>query len=339
MEKSQWLTDQQCCSNFLSHARFIGPLNESILQQALKVLQARHPLLRVRIVIEGRSNARFISDPAPAIPIRLAQSVSGEWTNEAEHELNLRFNTERAPLIRCVLIQHDKEQNTVLLVFHHAIGDGLSGAYLLKDLFSAADAILRGKKPSLPPMEPRQAMEAYFPNWVKKAKGRLVHLGFITKYIGLELKRERPARLKRDGWAPFKKRSVHIHSLRIKGPVLKKLHQRAKQYQTTVHGAMLAAMILATARDLDLKQPRLFSVGSPVNLRKHLHPPIEDDVEFLVAMGFSTNSAKRDSDFWHLAKATRRFLYQCVENGIPFVLDYYHKDLVQGVLAPVSIVK
>ena len=82
MEKSQWLTDQQCCSNFLSHAHFIGPLNESILQQALEVLQTRHALLRVCIVREGRTNARFISDPAPAIPIRLAQSVSGKWTND-----------------------------------------------------------------------------------------------------------------------------------------------------------------------------------------------------------------------------------------------------------------
>lgn len=327
MEKSQWLADQQCCSNFLSHAHFIGPLNEAILQKALDVLQARHPLLRVRIAREGRNNAKFISDSAPTIPIRLARSISGKWTEDAERELNTRFSAERAPLMRCVLIQHDNEQHTVLLSFHHAIGDGLSGAYLMRDLFSSADAILGGKNPSLPPMEPMKAMETYFPNWVKGARGRLVHLGFMANYIGLELKRERPACLKRDGWAPFEKRSVHIHALKIQGSVLEKLHLRAKHYRTTVHGAMLAAMILAMARDLDLKNPGLFSVGSPVNLRKHLQPLIGDDVGFFVAMGFSTNSAKRDTAFWPLARNTRQFLYQCVEKGIPLVLDYFHKDL------------
>ena len=327
MERSQWLTDQQCCSNFLSHARFIGPLNKPILHQALDNLQVRHPLLRVRIVRAGRKNANFISDSEAAIPIRSVQSVSGNWTVEAEHELNTRFKAERAPLMRCVLIQHDHELHTVLLVFHHAIGDGLSGSYLMRDLFSSADAIICGENPSLPPMEPKQAMETYFPHWVKGAKGRLVHLGFITKYIGLELKRERPARLKKDGWAPFEKRSVHIHALNIQGSVLEKLHLRAKQNQTTLHGAMMAAMILAMARDLDLKHPGLFSVGSPVNLRKHLQPMIGDDVGFFVAMGFSTNSATRDTSFWPLARVTRQFLYQCVEKGIPFVLDYFHKDL------------
>jgi Condensation domain len=327
MEKSQWLTDRQCCSNFLSHARFSGALNQTILQQALEALQERHPLLRVRIVEEGRGNARFISDLTGTIPVRSVRADADQWAPEAEVELNTRFDTESAPLLRCVLIQHDTEHHTVLLVFHHSIGDGLSGAYLMRDLFSAADAIIGGEKPSLPPMAPKQAMEAYFPNWVKGAKGRLTHLGFIADYIGLELKRERPARLKKDGWAPFEKRSVHIHALTIKGAVLERLHRRAKHYHTTVHGAMLAAMILAMARDLDLKQPRLFSVGSPVNLRKHLHPPMADDVGFSVAMGFSTNSAKRDTAFWPLAKATRQFLYRCVEKGIPFVLNCYHKDL------------
>ncbi len=327
MEKSQWLTDQQCCSNFLSHACFIGPLNESILRQALVALQARHPLLRVRIVRAGRNNAKFISDTAATIPIRSVQSAFDQWSIEAEHELNTRFIKGEAPLLRCVLIQHETEHHTVLLVFHHAIGDGLSGAYLMRDLFSAADAILSGEKPSLPPKEPKQAMEAYFPNWVKRAKGRLEHLGFIANYIALELKCERPARLKRDGSAPFGKRTANIHALQIHGSVLEKLHLLAKQNQTTVHGAMLAALILAMAQDLDLKKTGLFSVGSPVNLRKHLQPQIKDDVGFFVAMGFSTNAAKRDTSFWPLARATRQYLYQCVGRGIPFVLDYYHKDL------------
>ncbi|MBI9083984.1 MAG: hypothetical protein JEZ11_10335 [Desulfobacterales bacterium] len=155
MEKCLWIVDQQCCSNFLSHARVIGPLDETVLGQALKVVQARHPLLRVRIVREGRSHARFISGPAPAIPVRLAQSASNRWTEEAERELNTRFDAEKAPLLRCVLIRHGMEQNTVLLNFHHAIGDGLSGAYLMRDLFVAADTVIAGKNPSSYPVKGR----------------------------------------------------------------------------------------------------------------------------------------------------------------------------------------
>lgn len=90
---------------------------------------------------------------------------------------------------------------------------------------------------------------------------------------------------------------------------------------------MLAALILAMACDLDLKRPRLFSLVSPVNLRKFLRPPAGEDVGFFVAMAFSTNAAARDTPFWPLARETRRFVYRCVEFGLPFVLDYFHKDL------------
>lgn len=327
MEKSLWLTDQQCCSNFLSHAHFSGFLDISMIQHAMIVLQDRHPLLRVRIVRSGRGRTKFITDPAATIPIRSVQTSPDKWVREAERELNNRFNAEKAPLLRCTLIQHEIEYHTVLLVFHHSIGDGLSGAYLMRDLLYTADAIIRKKNPMLPPMETKQAMEAYFPGWVKRAKGRLAHLDFISDYIGLELKHQRPAHLKKDGWAPFENRSARIHAIKIEGSVMDRLHLRAKKMKTTVHGAMLAAMILAMARDLNLKRPRLFSIGSPINLRRHLHPKIRDDVGFFVAMGFSTNAAKRDTPFWPLAGAARRYLYNCFEKGTPFVLDYFHKDL------------
>lgn len=229
MEKSQWLTDRLCCSNFLSHARFTGPLEEDILRRALCALQARHPLLRVRIVRECRGHARFVDDAPAPIAVRSVTSPAGEWTGEAEREPNTRFGAERAPLLRCVRIEHETKRHTVLLAFHHAIGDGLSGAYLMRDLYASVDALLRGQDPSLPPLAPRPAMEAHFPAWVKGARGRRVHLNFVTDYVGLDLGRVRPARLAGDGRAPLEKRSVHLHAARIPGSVLERLHSRARQ--------------------------------------------------------------------------------------------------------------
>ena len=71
------------------------------------------------------------------IPLRVLD-VDNEfkWELEVEKELAIRFNTQKGPLLRVVVIQ--KPNDTVLiLVANHALADGSSLNYLFRDILSA----------------------------------------------------------------------------------------------------------------------------------------------------------------------------------------------------------
>jgi hypothetical protein len=249
------------------------------------------------------------------------------WIEEAEKELNEEFPVQEGPLVRCTLVRHDQEYNTVLLSFHHSIGDGISGSFLMRDLFQAAALACNKKKCELSSLKPKMEMNAYFPEWSLGLRGRWRNMKFAGRMLGAVLRHGKPAIPKFDYKAPLKERRARIVTLRLDPDFIDLLHSRAREKNTTLHGAMLAAQIIAIAHDRkDLKeQPYL--IGSPVNLRKWLNPAVGEDVGLFNAFGASINLAKPDTEFWFLAKAVRESLWNCVERGEPFAYVIQHKDL------------
>jgi len=327
MEKYLWVVDRVCRINFIMHARIQGVLNEEIMRRALDAIQARHPLLRVRVERDGWSNLRFCSGRVPEIPLRVADARSEDWTREAEKDLNAIFSTSVGPLVRATLVRHDTDSSTILLTFHHSIGDGMSGAYLMRDLIASAALAATGKDPALPPLEPKKELETYFPPWARGFSGRWKNMAFGVRTFAPMLYWSRPTVPVFDQKAPFEERKACILARTLSPETVGALHETARKYGTTLHGALLAAQVLAIARDRGLTKKRPFFVGSPVNLRSRLTPPVGEDVGFFVTMGVSINLCKADSKFWPLAREIRQSLWNCVERGDPFVFSYQQKDL------------
>lgn len=69
------------------------------------------------------------------IPLRLVDGHNNElcWESEWEKELHTPFNNDDSPLLRAVLI-HYPEKSVISLTVHHAIADGHSLTWLLRDL-------------------------------------------------------------------------------------------------------------------------------------------------------------------------------------------------------------
>ena len=327
MEKYLWVADRVCRTNFIMHARVRGVLNEEIMRRALNAIQERHPLLRVRIEREGRSNLRFCSDRVPEIPLRVADTLPEDWTREAEKDLNAIFSTRVGPLVRATLVRHDTDSSTALLTFHHPIGDGMSGAYLMRDMIASAALAAKGDEPGLPPLEAKKELETYFPSWARGFSGRWKNLAFGVRSFAPMLYWGRPTVPVFDRDAPFEERKACILARTLSPESVGALHETARKHGTTLHGALLAAQVLAIARDRGLTKKRPFIVGSPVNLRSRLTPPVEEDVGFFVTMGASVNLCRADSEFWPLAREIRQSLWKCVEKGYPFVFRYQQKDL------------
>jgi NRPS condensation-like uncharacterized protein len=326
-EKLWWVIDQECRSNFVMHSHVTGSITEDVLRQSLNAIQARHPLLRVCIKRDGWNSLSFRTNSVPSLPLRVVEGPSDSWIEEAERELYEGFSVEEGPLARCTLVRHSREDNTVLLAFHHAIGDGISGSFLMRDLFQAAALVCSGQKCDLQPLGAKREMNAYFPDWALGLSGRWRSMKFGGRMLGAVLRYGRPAMPRFDLKAPPKDRRARIVVHCLDPDFVDRLHRRAHKEGTTLHGAMLAAQILAIAHDREDSKERPFFIGSPVNLRKKLSPPVGEDIGFFVTIGASINLAKPDTEFWSLAKAVRTSLWDCVERGEPFVYVIQHLDL------------
>lgn len=326
-EKLWWILDHECRVNFVMHARVSGELTEEIIRPALKAVQARHPLLRVRIEKQGRHGLVYRADGVPNIPLRIVDRPEEAWIEEAEAELNDRFEVDKGPLVRCVLIRHGALENTVLLSFHHSIGDAMSGAFLIRDLFQSAALVREGKEYYLPLLEPKREMDAYYPSWARGFSGRLRYYGFAFRVFYPLIKWGRPRTPVYDRKAAPEERRARIVAHSIDARIIEKLHERANLEGTTLHGALLAAQILAIAHDRQEQKEKPYFLGSPVNLRKRLAPQVGQDVGFFVTMGASINKAGLSTDFWRLADQVRQSLWECVARGDPFVYTYQHRDM------------
>jgi NRPS condensation-like uncharacterized protein len=326
-EKLWWVLDQECRSNFVMHARLTGLINGDLLRQSLDAVQTRHPLLQVRIERDGWNSLSFKTGGIKGLPLRIVEAPYDGWIKEVENELHERFPVQEGPLVRCTLIRHAREDNTILMAFHHAIGDGISGSFLMRDLFQAMALASSGKACELPPLEPKREMNAYFPEWAQGFSGRWRVSKFAGRLLGEMLHHGKPTLPNFDQTAPPKERRARIVPRQLDPDFIDRLHKRAHEEGTTLHGALLAAQILAIAQDRNDTKEHFYLIASPVNLRKRLTPPVGEDVGFFVTIGVSVNMARPDTEFWPLAKTVRGSLWQCVEAGEPFVYVIQHKDL------------
>lgn len=316
MEKSLWLIDRVCRINFVMHAGICGHLPPEALRAALDSVQQRHPLLGVRIVRKGWSGLCFEGSHVPQIPLRIVDDPDASWVAEAEHECNTLFPTEQGPLVRCVLVRHEEERSTLLVSFHHSIGDGMSGVYLIRDLLHAASGTIRGNHDRLPDLDLKQPMEAYLPPEMKTRHGWWRSCRVLCRLIG-SLFQGVPARPKRDRWAFPTKRSAYIVSHQLPPSVVEPLLARARKEEATVHSALTAACLFAINKDLHTKKDRLFMPSADTNIRKYLSPPIHDDVGQFASACTCFCRVGEGSDFWQVARDIRTALSERINHGEP----------------------
>jgi NRPS condensation-like uncharacterized protein len=115
-------------------ARIKGNISEAMLINAVDKVQQRHTNLRVRIREDDNNILWFTSDGVKDIPIEIVARESDEQWIELYHEnCKLPFEFEERPAIRFILVQ--SPQKSELIIFsHHIICDGMSLAYIARDL-------------------------------------------------------------------------------------------------------------------------------------------------------------------------------------------------------------
>ncbi|WPW33099.1 non-ribosomal peptide synthase/polyketide synthase [Streptomyces atratus] len=136
-----------------------GPLDAERLHDAARALLRRHPNLRAGFRVTGSGKAvQYIrrdtephwreTDLTGLAPDRRAAALDAL----REEQRATRFDLDRPPLIRFLLVQEEPELHRLVITNHHILMDGWSGPLLLRDLMALYEH--RGDTARLPAVTP-----------------------------------------------------------------------------------------------------------------------------------------------------------------------------------------
>lgn len=137
--------------NVVFVGRVQGTVAPSEVSAALERLRSRHPLLSVRAQIEDDGTGAFTSQGVPPIQVHMEpREREDQWLARIKDELRTPFPMESGPLVRTTLILSESTCD-IILCAHHAICDGMSLGYLLRDLL---ECLVEPKKKLTRPVVP-----------------------------------------------------------------------------------------------------------------------------------------------------------------------------------------
>jgi hypothetical protein len=138
--------------HFCLVAQIEGAFDSVRLAAALEQVRNRHSALRVCIVDDAETGLAFHRTDNPIALHAAPAETAADWRRVVERELSLPFNTFPGPLMRATALWAS-DGTSIVLTFHHAIVDALSGTRILQDVMRALAGQSLEVLPPLPPVE------------------------------------------------------------------------------------------------------------------------------------------------------------------------------------------
>ncbi|KAM3096789.1 condensation domain-containing protein [Phormidesmis sp. 146-35] len=288
-EHLYWLYNQFHPLDFATVAKLEGQFSVDQLRIALRQVQQRHPLLRVRIETDAMGYPKFVETDAE-VPIRqVARTDDQQWQQEVAGELSHSLDWQTAPLIRVVLLQSETESD-LILVCHHTIADGLSAIYLMRDIIQG----MEGKRFERSDLSAAVSLESALPG----SEPYPDRIPKPTDYVPPQSRCSRP----------------HIRPVVLSTDLTQQLIKRSRTEQTTVHGAISAAFLLALAPQVANPIRCLHPVNVRFALRSsegsRLSLPMPDGVGLYFCFCVTSHSLQAGSEFWEIARSLKSQLSQ-----------------------------
>ena len=243
---------------------------------ALDAVQQRHPLLSVCIDTTFNRVPHFRRVVGQRIPLRVITSPGAQWQQEIAEEINAPFNPNQAPLFRAVLI-HQEAHCTFILSSHHAVCDGSSRIFLLRDILLA----LSGH--SLEPLPLAPSREALF-----GAQQRTSTEPGLPSFAA-----QRPP-------------MPRVEGIKLTTEQTTALQRRTREEGVTIHAAISAALTIA-GRAIDASwRNNPLRIMSPVEIRDMLG--LKDQCMVSIGGGEISIAPDVSMTFWDLARFAKHGL-------------------------------
>jgi Phthiocerol/phthiodiolone dimycocerosyl transferase C-terminus len=235
------------------------------------------------------SNPHFRQVPDKPIPLRVVRVGASQpnWLTELQREVATPFDAGLARLVRAVPL-HEPHRDTLILTAHHSIADGLSLTFAIRDTLLA----LSGN-----PRDP--LLVTPFIESMLDSDSSPIELAPTSEGNGIEETRPSVFR-SQHGLMPS------VYGLSLSAELTLKLRKLARQEETTVHGALCAALVLAGRQAIGEWEDKPVRVLSPIDIRNLLG--VAEHCGLFISAASVSFKPNGETAFWELARFAKRQL-------------------------------
>ena len=326
-EKIYWLLDKLYSLNFAAYVELEGNLEPDDLQAALSSVQEETPLLRTRIITAGKGPEFEPVDPQEH-PLQVTTLGLRGWRRQLEQQLDTTFATGSAPLARFLWFRGKAAKSVAAMVFHHPIADGRSGLHVL--LHTLRKAAGTGPpftyRPGRPPSEDLDLIRQQH-----LVAGKLKELKFWLAR-GRELL-SMASQLPGYDMNASGRRQTRSIELALSKTRSKALLSACRAHETSIHGALGAAQVMALNDEFGARKSRVMALNSLADLRGVIDGSLsEQDLGLYVSTLTTVHSLAASPDFWLLAAEVRDELQRIITSGDANLIHSFYPQ--SGVFTP-----
>jgi hypothetical protein len=287
-ERMFHLNELKSTKHFCVVAELADDLDPAALGAGLLAVQRRHPLLNVYVEDHPRTRLGFYRPASvPPIPVTVVDAETGKtWRDLVAEELTRPFDRSCAPMTRVALLRSGPSTPAaIVLTVDHAIVDGLSAAYMLRDLFSALNGHDLAALPVPPPQEEligalRNAQQAAAP--ALNSSPPPAQPDWLAT----------PSTIR-----PFDGALPHVSAVGFDDDLTRRMVTRARAERTTVHSALVSAMSQAI---IESGRNEFVRMLTPIDARTHLG--VGDDICLYIGATCTAFARQELTDLWDMAR-------------------------------------
>lgn len=319
VERWYWVCDQISPLNVIARVHVSGAMAPGLLADAAAALVLEHPLLRVAIAAaDDGSDPEFVAATEARLPIRHVDgSDPAAWEREVDRfELATSVNWRTGAMARLVDVVSGErgsagESHDLVLTISHIIADGTTALALLQRVVELAALLSDDDDRTVESVaRPRPALpspEGMLPRKFVGAPGfaRVVGAGVVDQAVAAAA---RANRLQPEVPVPAHERITRLTRRSLTAEQVAVLLDRCRREGVTVHGALSAAVAAAVGRIVAPDGGKV-CVGSPIDFRSELEPPVPADAAGAYVATVPTYiDVGSDVDFWTTAGRVNREL-------------------------------
>ena len=260
--------------------RLRGRVNERSLREAVAALVLKYPRLASRLAPGEDGTLRLTTEGAGEPWIRTVPRESPDhWIRAVDESCRVPFDFEARPPVRFLLIEGQRACDVVILC-HHVLCDGLSLAWVARDLAARlANPVLEME----PVPDPAPISRANVPAGTRvNGLVRMVIGNMNRRWAreGMTFVQEDYRSLHRAYWERY---GHGVHPVALEEAETAALVERCRAHGVTVNSALTAAFVGAQTRVLGQRED-LERVAVAVNLRERMPRPPGEGMGFYAGM-------------------------------------------------------
>ncbi|HUT79758.1 MAG TPA: condensation domain-containing protein [Candidatus Bathyarchaeia archaeon] len=276
-----------------------GDLTEKLLKEALMKMQYRHPLLSVRLKEIEKDIPWFSSEGVEEIPIKTIIRKSEFDTKEEFHKQLITpfdYSLIKSPLFRVTLIKSDIDSN-LILCSQHTITDGLSMAFLIRDLIT----YLNNPNMKVEILDAPAKDDDIFSPKVRRSIAKtairakiILRLLKIYHFFAFGFGKRKKILVKQK---ESKHTDLEVYSWTLSEKQTEEFLLKCKEKGISVHSAICTAFL-----------PDINIILNPVDLRRRLNYPIGESFGLYAGGTVFSLKYRNRKNFWYNARRFQRKL-------------------------------